>query len=132
MGDFFAVQGGGSRYPSTASPATNSAVVRFLRDRAGLPQEALLEVADMSVAACLGSLTALQGCRLWDHSSGLRKAELSKEQQDLVGSGIPGPPTVGSPDDEEESVGYDLQQLCMLKAQVPVHIGIAVALCFAL
>jgi hypothetical protein len=118
MGDFFAVQGGGGRYPGSPTPATNRAVVRFLRERAGLPDAALSEVADMSVATGVGSLTALQGCRVWHHPSGLEEAKLSKEQDDLVGSGITGPPTRGSPEEGTWSSGYDARQLRMLKAQV--------------
>jgi hypothetical protein len=118
MGDFFAVQGGGGQYPLAPSPATNRSVVRFLSERAGLPDAALSKVAEMSVADGVGSLTALQGCRLWHHPSWLEEVELSKEQGDLVGSGIAGPPTSGSPEEGTWSSGYDLRQLRMLKAQV--------------
>ena len=116
MGDFFSVQGGGGRYPGVPSPATNKAAVSFLRSRARLPERALDEVANTSVAAGVGGLTAFQGCRLWHHSSSLQGADLTKEQGDLVGTGIASPPTSHS-EDGNDTVAYDLQQLRMLKAQ---------------
>ncbi len=51
MGVYFDVQGGGGTYPARPSPASNSAAAKCLRDKARLPEEAVLSVEGRSVAA---------------------------------------------------------------------------------
>ena len=50
MGSFFDVQGGGGAYPPRPSPPSNGAAARCLRDKARLPEEAVLAAEGRSVA----------------------------------------------------------------------------------
>ena len=125
MGDFFKIQGGGGQYPRQTSPPTNQAVAAFLRDKAGIPEEVVQRVQERSVAETMVRLTALQGCRLWSYPAGLAEAELSREQQDLLGKGYAGPAVAldGIPLTKEQQErcrvgGWDERQLRMLKAMV--------------
>jgi hypothetical protein len=85
------LQGGGGLYPQSPSPATNLAVARFLRDRAGLPFEVVEAVKGKSVASAVLALTNLQGCQLWGHPSTIAGLNLTHEQLELVGRGTGGP-----------------------------------------
>jgi hypothetical protein len=51
MGVYFDVQGGGGTYPARPSPASNSAAAKCLREKARIPEEAVLSVEGRSVAA---------------------------------------------------------------------------------
>mmetsp|Transcript_37138 Transcript_37138/g.98782 ORF Transcript_37138/g.98782 Transcript_37138/m.98782 type:complete len:187 (-) Transcript_37138:1103-1663(-) len=124
MGDFFLVQGGGGRYPESASPASAKAAAEFLRHRAGFEADAGEAAMHRGVAATVKCFTALQGCQLWNVPASLSPADLSKEQRDLVGKGYAGPPV----DLEEVTLTEDQRRLCrggvgdlqlaMMKAQV--------------
>jgi serine/threonine protein kinase len=94
MGSFFDVEGGGGIFSTLPSPSNSQVAARFLRDRAGLPVEAVKEVenSDRSVASVVDGLSRLQGCCLWDHAGDLAEAALTKEQMALVGKGYAGPP----------------------------------------
>ena len=94
MGNYFDVQGGGGIFSTLPSPSNSQAAARFLRDRAGLPVEAVKRVEDSerSVASVVAGLSRLQGCRLWNHAGDLAEAALTKEQMALVGKGYAGPP----------------------------------------
>ena len=124
MGNFFQIQGGGGQYPKQPSPATNRSVVRFLREKCLFSNEALHSVERQSVATVVQSLTRLQGCQLWNHSSDLQGIELTKTQKDLKGKGCVGPPVcldgvvLNSEQKQYCLEGFSETQLCMLKAQV--------------
>ena len=125
MGSFFAVQGGGGEFPQLPSPATNSAVARFLHERAGVPDAAINAITERTVAAAIRGMTALQGCQLWNHPADLAEVALSKEQRDLVGRGFAGPSAdlegerLLSPEQKTRCCGgFDERQLRMIKAQL--------------
>mmetsp|Transcript_75728 Transcript_75728/g.202691 ORF Transcript_75728/g.202691 Transcript_75728/m.202691 type:complete len:719 (-) Transcript_75728:344-2500(-) len=128
MGDFFAVQGGGGHYSTTPSPASADAAANFLQRRAGFSAHAAEVARCRSVSATVKSLTALQGCKLWETPSGTTSIELSKEQRDLIGRGYSGPPVnlEGVSLTAEQKLrcqgGLDEEQLKMLKAQVQFHV----------
>mmetsp|Transcript_16498 Transcript_16498/g.44884 ORF Transcript_16498/g.44884 Transcript_16498/m.44884 type:complete len:1970 (+) Transcript_16498:1-5910(+) len=129
MGNFFLVQGGGGRYPETASPASAKAAAEFLQRRAGFDSDAAEVVRRRGVEATVKGLTALQGCQLWDVPAGLTAVELSKEQSDLVGKGFAGPPVdlegVALTEEQRSVCGGGMlqAQLQMLKAQVLFHLS---------
>eukprot|EP00292_Cryptomonas_paramecium_P002636 CAMPEP_0113722472 /NCGR_PEP_ID=MMETSP0038_2-20120614/37772_1 /TAXON_ID=2898 /ORGANISM="Cryptomonas paramecium" /LENGTH=2376 /DNA_ID=CAMNT_0000651725 /DNA_START=109 /DNA_END=7236 /DNA_ORIENTATION=+ /assembly_acc=CAM_ASM_000170 len=128
MGDFFAVQAGGGRYPDTPSPATAEAAADFLERRAGFDAPLAQATRERSVAATVKSLTALQGCKLWDIPAGSVPLDLNKEQHDLIGRGFAGPAVEldGEPLTSEQHMrcqsGLDEEQLRMLKAMVAFHV----------
>jgi hypothetical protein len=68
MGSFFAVQGGGGRFPDRPSPPTAHAVCAFLRDKAGFTAEVAAEAEVVSVQEAVAAMTRLQGCQLWSHT----------------------------------------------------------------
>ena len=68
MGNFFAVQGGGGRFPDQPSPATARTVATFLRSKAGFTAEEVARVDVMSVSDTVKAFTRLQGCQLWNHT----------------------------------------------------------------
>ena len=74
------VQGGGGKFPKTPSHPTNKAVATFLREKALLPEEAVLSAQQKSVAAAMYGLMRLQGCQLWTHAKDLIEEPLTKEQ----------------------------------------------------
>mmetsp|Transcript_36391 Transcript_36391/g.95685 ORF Transcript_36391/g.95685 Transcript_36391/m.95685 type:complete len:493 (+) Transcript_36391:3-1481(+) len=132
MGEFFPVQAGGGRYPDTPSPASATAAADFLRRRAGFDRDASEGAKHRTVAATMKSLTALQGCKLWDIPTDARAVELSKEQKDLIGRGYAGPPvdiedpvlSVLSPEQRQRCQGgLDEEQLKMIKAMVQHHLS---------
>ncbi len=86
MGKYLDIQGGGGQYSKLPSPSTNQAAVRFLRDRAGLPVEAVKRFEDFCVASVVNYFEKMDGCQLWDHASDLAEAPLTIEQKALVGS----------------------------------------------
>jgi serine/threonine protein kinase len=86
MGKYLDIQGGGGQYSKLPSPSTNQAAVRFLRDRAGLPVEAVKRFEDFGVASVVKYFDKMDGCQLWDHASDLAEAPLTVEQKALVGS----------------------------------------------
>ena len=45
----------------------------------------------MGVEAAVGGLMKLQGCQLWRHMRELEEVKLTREQEDLIGSGSAGP-----------------------------------------
>ena len=45
----------------------------------------------MSVATAVGGFMKLQGCQLWRHTRELEEVKLTREQEDLIGSGCAGP-----------------------------------------
>mmetsp|Transcript_36710 Transcript_36710/g.97133 ORF Transcript_36710/g.97133 Transcript_36710/m.97133 type:complete len:136 (+) Transcript_36710:7750-8157(+) len=79
------LQGGGGRYMDTPSPPSANAAADFLQRRAGFSEEEARATRERSILSTLKSLTALQGCKLWDVPADILQAELSKEQNDLVG-----------------------------------------------
>ena len=68
MGSFFAVQGGGGRFPDRPSPPTARAACAFLRDKAGFAAEAAGQAEAVSVQDAVAAMTRLQGCQLWSHA----------------------------------------------------------------
>ncbi len=68
MGSFFAVQGGGGRFPDLPSPPTARAVSSFLRDKAAFAAEAAEQVEHVSVQEAVVAMTRLQGCQVWNHA----------------------------------------------------------------
>mmetsp|Transcript_36462 Transcript_36462/g.96007 ORF Transcript_36462/g.96007 Transcript_36462/m.96007 type:complete len:181 (+) Transcript_36462:6998-7540(+) len=123
MGDFFIVQAGGGHYPDTPSPASAAAAAEFLQRRAGFDPDNAQTAKERSVAGTMRSLTALQGCKLWDLPSGMVLPDLTKEQKELIGRGYAGPPVdlEGVSLSPEQRLrcqsGLDEVQLKMLKAQ---------------
>eukprot|EP00292_Cryptomonas_paramecium_P002692 CAMPEP_0113672058 /NCGR_PEP_ID=MMETSP0038_2-20120614/6048_1 /TAXON_ID=2898 /ORGANISM="Cryptomonas paramecium" /LENGTH=2653 /DNA_ID=CAMNT_0000588277 /DNA_START=49 /DNA_END=8007 /DNA_ORIENTATION=+ /assembly_acc=CAM_ASM_000170 len=91
MGNFFDVQGGGGAYPLCPSPINNDEVADFLLDRVGFPEDAAEEIRSRSVSEAMQIITQLQGCALSGKLSDLVEADLSKEQEALVGQGCAGP-----------------------------------------
>ena len=83
---FLGVQAGGGQFPTGPSPPTSRAVARFLH-KAGLPVEAVALAEQMGVAATVGGFMKLQGCQLWRHTRELEEVKLTREQEDLIGSG---------------------------------------------
>jgi len=131
MGEFFPVQAGGGRYPDKPSPASAAAAADFLRRRAGFNRDASETAKMRTVTTTMKSLTALQGCKLWDIPTDARAVELSKEQKDLIGRGYAGPPvdiedpvlSVLSPEQRQRCQGgLDEEQLKMIKAMVQHHL----------
>jgi serine/threonine protein kinase len=94
MGNYFDVHCGGGIFSALPSPSSSKAAAQFLLDRAGLPVEAVTQAEDSacSVASVVAGLSRQQGCRLWDHSSDVVEAALTKDQRALVGKGYVGPP----------------------------------------
>jgi len=60
MSDFFLVQAGGGRYANTPSPPSAIAAADFLQRRAGLDSAAAQYTKELSLAATMKALTALQ------------------------------------------------------------------------
>jgi serine/threonine protein kinase len=128
MGNYFHVHGGGGRFSQQPSGATNQAAARALRDKAHLPKEHVQRAEARGVASVVQSLTALQGCQLWNHPRDLAEAGLSDNQRCLMGMGCAGPPVdlEGAALTTEQqrlcSQGLDERQLRMLKAQVRYYL----------
>ena len=129
MGNFFHVQGGGGQYPALPSPPTNSAVLKFLQSKAGLPEREWKAVLDRTVASAMHSLTSLQGCQMWNHPQDLEEVALSKEQRALIGFGYAGPAValdgIGLTENQLRRCavgGLDERQLRMLKAEIRYHL----------
>ena len=77
MGSFFAVQGGGGRFPDRISPPTARAVGAFLRDKAGFSAEGAGMAESVSVQEAVTAMTRLQGCQLWNHAKVCRWLQIS-------------------------------------------------------
>eukprot|EP00292_Cryptomonas_paramecium_P002656 CAMPEP_0113679356 /NCGR_PEP_ID=MMETSP0038_2-20120614/10580_1 /TAXON_ID=2898 /ORGANISM="Cryptomonas paramecium" /LENGTH=2825 /DNA_ID=CAMNT_0000597341 /DNA_START=49 /DNA_END=8526 /DNA_ORIENTATION=- /assembly_acc=CAM_ASM_000170 len=124
MCSFFDVQCGGGTYPTRPSPINNQEVADFLLERVKFPEESVEEVRSRSVAEAMEIITSLQGCALWEHTAESDLAELSREQESLVGQGCAGP-AVDIRDcrlslDQRAACkgGLDEQQLRMIKTMI--------------
>jgi hypothetical protein len=67
-----------------SSPSTSRDAAMFLRDRAGLPVEALKVLEKKSVESAVMQLSMMQGCHLWKHAGDLKEAVLAAEQNPVL------------------------------------------------